>query len=83
MATRIRTTPTPDTAVLRTVSRAWAMSCEPSGVQSETCTGNTPEVRVSTGTLRVVLCVVKVRSQTSLVEVGTGSGRSEVRRPGR
>ena len=41
------------------------------GSHRETCSGNTPDDRVSTGTFSVVFWVVRVRSHTSLVWVGT------------
>ena len=53
------------------VCRVCAISCDPSGVHSGDLSGNTPDDRVSTGTLSVVFWVVRVRSHTSLVGVGT------------
>ncbi len=61
----MRTNPTSEMAVERTVSVPEAISSEPDGVASSRAKGKAPLVRTTTGTCRVVVERLKVSSQFS------------------
>ena len=61
------TIPTPDTAVLRTVSLTVGKVIDPSGGDIVTVKVNTPSERASTGILRVVFWMTRNREQISTV----------------
>ena len=67
----MRMTPTPEIAVLLTVSESEGRGNEPSGEYRATVRGNTPDAWVWTGTFMVVFSLTRVNWQISVVGVGT------------